>query len=134
MMHARDWISFLVGLILTGFGLFPLLNSFGIGPVWFDLSASGIGVPIEYFAYIVAAMGLYLLMNSFIEITNSNKVGWISFFIAIAVLAIGMLKLLEGFGYVGSWAEFPWLSPMIYYIIFTVEGLFLMVAAFAMEL
>ncbi|NOZ81033.1 MAG: hypothetical protein GXP63_05145 [DPANN group archaeon] len=131
MMHPRDWISFLIGSILAGLGLFPLLNSFNVGPAWFALDNV---VPFTIFAYIAAGMGLYLLMNSFIEITNSNKVGWISFLIALAVLAIGLLKLLADFNFVGAWADFPWLSETVYYIIFTLEGLFLMVAGFAMEL
>jgi hypothetical protein len=84
--------------------------------------------------WIVAGAGLYLAVNSVIEITNSNIVGWWSFGVATAVLIIGLLPLLHTFGIGPDWFAFKWLGRTIYNVIFIVEGFFLMVATFAMEL
>ena len=124
MMQMRDWISGLVGLIIFLLGLLPM-----IGYLTFlnDLTPS-------LLIWIVAGAGFYLAINSIIEITNSNIVGWWSFGVAIAVLIIGLLPLLHSFGIGPAWFEFNWLNRKAYDVIFIVEGFFLMIATFAMEL
>ncbi|MBN1157043.1 hypothetical protein JXA85_05470 [Candidatus Woesearchaeota archaeon] len=129
MMEGRDWLSMFVGIILAAFGAMPLLAR----PIpsltkmaRFTEGASGI------FIYIVAIMGFYLMINSIIEITNSNSIGGFSFLVALVFFAIGVLQLLQTYGVI-SFFKLS-ISPMIYYIIFVIEGLFLMIAAFAMEL
>ena len=130
MLTLKDWVSFLVGAVIGAFGLLPILNRVNIGPSWFALEF----LPIALFSYIVAGAGFYLMIESIIEITNSNAVGWISFLVAVVVLAIGILPTLSKFGVGPSWFAFAWLSPFIYHIIFVIEGLFLMIAMFAMEM
>ena len=124
MMQTRDWISGLVGLIIFLLGLLPM-----IGYLTFlnDLAPS-------LLIWIVAGAGFYLALNSIIEITNSNIVGWWSFGVAIAVLIIGLLPLLHSFGIGPAWFEFNWLNRKAYDVIFIIEGFFLMIATFAMEL
>ena len=124
MMQARDWVSGLIGAVIFLLGLFPLLGKFEF------LN----NLPVSLLTWIVAGAGLYLAMNSIIEITNSNVVGWWSFIIAIVVLVIGLLPLLHGFGIRPAWFEFSWLNRTVYNIIFLLEGFFLMIATFAMEL
>lgn len=130
MLSAKDWVSFLVGAVIAAFGLLPILNRINVGPSWFALEF----LPIAVFSYIVAGAGFYLMIESVIEITNSNAVGWVSFIIAAVVLVIGILPALARFGIGPGWFSFPWLSPFVYQIIFIVEGLFLMIAMFAMEM
>jgi len=130
MLTLKDWISFLVGALISLLGLLPILNRLNIGPSWFGLNFP----PAAVFSFIVAGAGFYLLIESVIEITNSNVVGWISFLVASAVLIIGLLPTLARFGIGPSWFAFPWLSPLFYHIIFVVEGFFLMIAMFAMEM
>ncbi len=91
-------------------------------------------LPVSLLTWIVAGAGLYLAMNSIIEITNSNIVGWWSFGIAGAALIIGLFPLLHSFHIGPAWFEFKWLTVTAYHIIFVVEGVFLMIATFAMEL
>jgi hypothetical protein len=74
------------------------------------------------------------MINSVIEITNSNAVGWISFLIAVIVMAAGILQSLYNFSIGPSWFALGFIKETIYYIIFTIEGIFLMIATFAMEL
>ena len=123
-MQMRDWISGLLGAIIFLLGLLPLIGKFTFLN---DLSATLV-------IWIVAIAGLYLAVNSVIEITNSNIVGWWSFGIAVAALIIGLFPLLHSFGIGASWFEFRWLSRTFYNIIFVIEGIFLMIATFAMEL
>ncbi len=130
MMQAKDWLSAIVGLIIGAFGLLPFLNSIGKGPEWFALS----WLPVGIFAYIVAAAGFYLVINSFIEITMSNVIGWFSFGIAGLITATGILKILGQRGIVSGFLAIGWLSPMFYYFIFMILGLFLIIASVAMEL
>jgi hypothetical protein len=130
MLTAKDWLSFLIGAVVGALGLLPILNRINVGPGWFALNF----LPLTLFSYIVAAAGFYLMVESVIEITNSNAVGWISFLVASVVLTIGILPTLSRFGIGPAWFSFPWLSPLVYHILFVIEGLFLMVAMFAMEM
>lgn len=131
MMEAKDRLSFIIGLILAAAGILPLLHNFiKTVPSWFALEF----LPVSIFAYVAAAAGFYLMVNSVIEITNSNAIGWFSFLIAMLFLAVGLLKTLYGFDIGPGWFEMGFITPIIYYIIFTVEGLFLMIACFAMEM
>lgn len=120
MMEMKDWISGLVGVIVLCLGLMPLLNGMGIGPTWFNFS-----LPIKLLGWIAVAAGFYLIINSFIEITNSNIVGWVSFFAAAVITVLGLLQLLE---------RISFLSETMFQIMFIIEGLFLMIATFAMEM
>jgi hypothetical protein len=130
MMEAKDWISGLVGALVAGLGALPLLNKFGTGPAWFALDF----LPVTLFVYLVAGIGFYLMINSFIEITNSNRIGWTSFLIAIVCLAIGVLQALGRFGIGPEWFELSFINQTMYSVIFVVEGFFLMIATFAMEI
>ena len=124
MMQMRDWISGAIGAVIFLLGFLPLWYKFA----FFD------NLPVSLLTWIVAGAGLYLAVNSIIEITNSNIIGWWSFGVAIAVLVIGLFPLLHSFGIGPSWFEFNWLNRSAYNIIFIVEGIFLMIATFAMEL
>ena len=114
MIEAKDWISLLIGMILTAAGALPLLSKFGIGPSWFALSWP----PLQFAAYVVAVAGFYLMIESVIEITNSNAIGWISFLIAVVLMAAGVLQVLNKFGIGPGWFELPFIKDMIYHIIF----------------
>jgi len=130
MFTTKDFISGIVGILLTFMGLFPLLSSFGIGPEWFALHF----LPVQLFAYIVAGAGFFLAADSIREILNNNHIGIWSFGVAVIVLIIGLFPLLNSFGIGPEWFLFPWITQQIYYIIFIVEGVFLFIAAFAMEM
>lgn len=120
MMEVKDWISGLVGAVILCLGLFPLLNSYGVGPGWFAFN-----LPVKILSWIVVIGGFYLIINSFIEITNSNVVGWISFLIAAVITVLGVLQVI---------GKISWISGMVFNIIFIILGLFLMIATFAMEM
>ena len=84
--------------------------------------------------YILAIAGFYLLIESIMEISNSNSAGTISFLIGSIIMILGLLPVLHGFGIGPEWFSMGFISnPWIYRIIFMVEGIFLMIATFAME-
>ena len=91
-------------------------------------------LPSTLLVWIIALGGMYLAVNSVVEITNSNVLGWWSFGVAVAVLIVGLLPILHGFGVGPAWFEFKWLGRTVYNILFMIEGVFLMIATFAMEL
>ncbi len=121
MMQIKDWISFFVGAVVFLLGFLSLFRKMNI-------------LPVSVFAYIAAVAGFYLMVESVIEITNSNIIGWWSFIIACIVLVIGVPPMLNSFGVGPAWFAFPWLSQTIYHIVFMIEGVLLMIACFAMEL
>lgn len=122
MMQMRDWIIGLIGLATGAVGLLSLLK---ILP--FDLSRS-------ILVWIAAISGFILLYASIVEITNSNVMGTISIIAAGITLIVSVLPLLNSFGWLGSWAEFKLLTESFYKIFLVIEGIFLMIATFAMEL
>lgn len=130
MMEAKDWLSGIVGVIVFALGLMPLLEQFGVlgTNVAGLLTGASAAIP-----YILAILGFYLAIESIIELTNSNHIGWMSFFIGAAIMLIGLLPALASFGIGPGLFGFE-LPQTVYYVIFIVEGLFLMIAMFAMEL
>ena len=131
MMETKDFASGFVGFLLAALGAMPLLSKMGVGPGWFAFK----DLPIVNIAsYIIAIAGFYLMVNSVIEITNSNSVGWFSFMVAVGVMAAGILQVLFKFHIGPSWFELDVIKDTFYYVIFLVEGIFLMIAMFAMEL
>ncbi|MBU0627879.1 MAG: hypothetical protein KKC75_01710 [Nanoarchaeota archaeon] len=120
MMEMKDWVSGMVGFLVLCIGLLPMLNKMGIGPSWFNFS-----LPIVLLSWIIVAAGFYLIINSFIEITNSNIVGWASFAVAAVITTIGLLQAL---------GRISWISGNVFNALFIVVGLFLMLATFAMEM
>ncbi len=130
MMEFKDWMSFFAGAAMIALGGLPLLhNIIPNAPNTFALS----WFPITLFTYILAGAGLYLLIDAIIEITNSNSVGWMTFLLGIVFLIIGLFPILNTVGIIGFSLPFA-LSPMAYYIMFVIEGIFLCIATFAMEL
>ncbi|MBI2102182.1 hypothetical protein HYT53_06240 [Candidatus Woesearchaeota archaeon] len=124
MMQARDWVSFFAGLAVGLLGLLPMLGYFTFLN---DLKVSVV-------VWIVAVAALYLVWNSIIEITNSNIIGTFSIAIAGIALLSGLLPVLHSFGIGWGWFELKWLPGTVYNFILIIEGAFLMVATFAMEL
>ncbi|MDA1196812.1 MAG: hypothetical protein O2779_02520 [Nanoarchaeota archaeon] len=129
LMDMKDWISGAVGTLILLLGALPLISTFGVGPEWFAFN-----FPVALLSWVVAVGGFYLIINSVIEITNSNIVGWISFGTAAVFTTIGVLKVLGQFGKVSGFFAMDFVSGIIFNVIFIILGCFLMVATFAMEM
>jgi len=131
MFRGRDYISGVIGLVLFIFGLVPILESFNV----LNFGITGILASTWFAAaipFVLAILGLYLAIESVEELFNSNSIGWISFIIGAIVLVVGLLLSLKAFG-IGPGLFGLVISPIIYSIIFLIEGAFLMIAMFMME-
>lgn len=122
MMQMRDWIIGAIGVVIGAIGLLSLIK---ILP--FELSKTAL-------VWIAAVAGFVLLYAAIVEITNSNVMGTVSIIIAGIVLVVSLLPALYSMGLLGSWAAFGWVSETIYKLVLIVEGIFLAIATFAMEL
>ncbi|MEK6886923.1 MAG: hypothetical protein AABW88_03755 [Nanoarchaeota archaeon] len=132
MMEPKDWFSGLVGIIVFAVGLIPLLEQFNVVN-WGISEFLSAGPFMSAVPFILAVLGFYLAIESIIELTNSNHIGWLSFFVGVVIMAIGILSALQSFG-IGPGLFGLDLPVLVYNIIFIIEGLFLMIAMFAMEL
>ncbi len=122
MMQMRDWIIGAIGILIGAFGLLSL-----IGIMFSDVSKTAL-------VWIAALAGFVLLYAAIIEITNSNVLGTVSLIVAGIALVISLLPALNSLGWLGSWAAFSWIGETIYKLVLIVEGIFLAIATFAMEL
>ena len=129
MMEPSDWIAGLVGAVVFCLGLFPLLGAMGKGPAWFAFQ-----LPVALLAWVVMIGGFYLVINSLVEITNSNPIGWISGLVALLVTITGILNVLGRAGKVTGFLAMGWIPSALYNIIFIILGFFLMIATFARKL
>ncbi|MBU0979345.1 MAG: hypothetical protein KJ709_00940 [Nanoarchaeota archaeon] len=127
---AKDIVSFAAGAVLTVLGLFPLLFKAGVGPKFFELKFFS----LELFSFILAIGGLMLIVNSVHEILQANPVGKISMVIAIVLFTIGFFQVLSRFNIGPAFFELSFINHTIYYILFIIEGVFLMIASVAMEI
>lgn len=137
MMDAKDWISFFIGIIITALGLIPLLETYTALQLGFSAFLSQ-GWFMSAIPFIVAIAGFYLLVESVREIANSSSIGWMSFWIGAAIMIVGAMPVLANFGIGPAWFALPFLSGeaglLIYRLLFIVEGIFLTIATFAMEI
>lgn len=122
MMQMRDWIIGAIGIIIGALGLLSLLK---ILP--FSLSRSAL-------VWIAAIGGIILLYAAIIEITNSNIMGTVSLVVGGIALILSLLPALHGINILGNWAAFSWVGETFYKLILVIEGVFLAMATFAMEL
>ena len=81
------WV--LLGIVIFCAGLFPILNKFGKGPEWYAFQ-----LPVSLLAWVLTIGGFYLIIDSIIEITNSNIIGGVSAIVAIIITATGVLNVL----------------------------------------
>ena len=127
MLHdAKHWISLVVGLLVLALGLVPLLFGFGLLP--FSLPEFLTTLIASVAAYLIAGFGLYLLIDGFLE---DYTIRIVSVVVALLVIVVGIVQILFSFGIFGF--SIPFFNDLFYNIIFTIEGIFLIIASFAMQ-
>ncbi len=121
----KGWLSALGGLFFVVLGGLPLLQglniiSFGLP----DFMATLLGKVIPF---ILAAGALWLVVDSLME---DDTLRVISLITGILILAAGILTALSQFRVVAF--ALPFLTPVVFNVLFVVLGFFLLIAAFAM--
>lgn len=120
----KNWSAIIIGFLLMALGILPLLQKYKI-IAWAGFLTGGWLMTIA--PYLLAAGGIYLLIDSFME-DDSMRI--ISIIVSLLVIAVGVINVLSAFKIIGF--SIPFVGPMLYYTLFIVEGLFLVIAAFAM--
>ena len=123
MHKALHISSFVLGAFLFAFGLLPLIGkSSYLGPLASSLS----GVVLSY---ILAFGGLFIIFDSFFEFTFHAHVALTVMLSGLVVFAIGLIVVLHSMKVLAF--TIP-VSPLLFNILFIIEGLLLMVSAFIM--
>ena len=125
----RSAFSFIIGIILLIVGLVPLLNQWGI--LGFQLpefvnTLLGTGI-----IYILAFVGLFTIIDGFMEGGFTEPWGLISIVIGLIVLVLGIIPLLASFGVISF--SIPFLTLTVYKVIFSIEGIVAIIGAFAQQ-
>jgi hypothetical protein len=118
----RDTISFFAGLIIVVFGAIGVLNLLGklniLGAVFKSL-------PLNIVIWLVAAAGMYVVIDGFIE-PPQHSLHWFLIVAGIVLLVVGLIPILNLFKVISF--SIPLLhNLLVYYIIITLEGLLLVI-------
>ncbi len=123
----KGWVALLVGLLVTAIGLVPLLGIFGILPSLLPKTILNLipGIAI----WLIPAIAILLLIDSIAWEDDAPRV--ISTIVAIVFLAVGIVEILHKFSMISFGV--PFITDTIYYVLFVLEGVFLVLATFWME-
>ena len=124
----KGWISLILGLILMVIGVIPLLATLKViasNPIAIVTNVLGLNI----LQYIVAIAGIVLIVDAFMEM---DAIRAISLIVGIIIVALGTVPVLSSFGVIPAVGFLSFLTATVYHAIFVIEGLFLVIAAFAM--
>lgn len=124
----KNWSALIIGLLLMALGIIPMLQQFKI-ITWATFLTGNWLITIA--PYLLAAGGIYLLIDSFME---DDTMRIVSILVSLVVIAVGVIDVLNKFKIIGFGIPFleGSLGTIIYLSLFILEGLFLFIAAFAM--
>jgi len=126
--RARDTVSFFVGLILAAYGLIPIL--FAMKIIKFNLPGFLLNLPVTVMVWVVAAVGLYVLIDGVIE-PPMHIFHWLLIIGGVIFMVIGLIPILYSFKVV------PFTLPIKDIIVFqgivAAEGLMLAIAGLTMH-
>ncbi|MFH1649882.1 MAG: hypothetical protein ABIA93_05000 [Candidatus Woesearchaeota archaeon] len=126
--EGKGWAALIVGILTLALGAIPFLHRFNV--ISWDLPTFLQNAIGAFGIYIIAAIGFYLLIDAFMEFTHSTD-KHITIAVALIVIAAGIISALHQFGVIGF--AVPFLSYIVYNILFVIEGILLFIAAFAMK-
>ena len=116
-----------VGILMITLGAIPLLNAFGV--IAFALPGFISNVVGMLALYLIAGFGFWLLIDGFME---DSHIRTITIVVALIVIALGIIPLLGSFGIIQEVAFLSFvLNPMVFNVIFVIEGILLLIAAWA---
>jgi len=122
MFDERSWIPLIAGIIMLAVGGIPLLAELGIITWSIAFLATTIG---KIGSYLLAGGALFLIIDSFIEDITEPK-GIITMIVGLLLLTTGILSIIG----IATPILSKILVPMVYYILFTIEGIMLFIGAF----
>jgi hypothetical protein len=120
-------ISILIGIPVLALGLIPLLNHWGA--IGFNLPAFIVNLIPTIAIWALPALALFLFIDS---IDEDDTIKHVTIVLAIAFFALGVIEILHTFGVIGFGVPFLG-NPVVAKILLSLEGLFLIIATFAMN-
>lgn len=117
----KSLISFILGIIIGGLGLIPILNNLNI------LSWSIPDLPETVLLILLIVGGAYLMIDGFMGVAMIPMLGWISIFGGVATAIIALMKLLGKYATVLVFLEGTFLN-----VIFLLVGFLLFIGSFLM--
>jgi len=124
----RSIPSLLVGLILLFLGIVPLLSQFKI--IGFGLPGFLTGIVPQIAIYVIAFGALYMIIDAFLEGIDEPN-GVITLIVGAIIFVVGIINVLNNFNVLSF--KIPFLTGMVYNVLFVIEGLFLAIGAFFMQ-
>jgi hypothetical protein len=120
----KSFTSLIFAIVMLVLGIVPLLNYFNLISWNINFMLTPLGA---FLTYVLAAGALFLIIDSFMEGLDEPQ-GRLAFFVGILLLIIGLLPVI------GIMIPFVSgiLTPMVYYFLFTIEGIFLLIDSFLM--
>tara|TARA_Y100000294_G_scaffold136039_2_gene128853 strand:+ start:2641 stop:3006 length:366 start_codon:yes stop_codon:yes gene_type:complete len=115
---ARKNIGLVLGIIIFVIGLLGVLS--GINILKFQIPLT-----IDILAWILAVGGVYLIIES---ITEFGARRGAALLVAFIVLAVALMPILNQLGFIAF--SIPGINLLVYHILLTVEGIFLIINAF----
>jgi len=121
----KSWLSLLFAVIMLVLGGIPLLVHFGI----LALNISFLtGTIVKFASFVIAGGALFLIIDSFMEGLDEPN-GVFTIIIGLVLLVLGILPIIGiTIPFIGSI-----LTPIVYYFIFTIEGILLFIGTFFMD-
>ena len=118
-------ISFFAGILLLALGIIPLLSTWGV--LSFTLPSFILNILPGVAIWVLPILAFLL----FVDATDEDGgIKAITIIVGLVFLALGIIQILSNFNVIGF--SIP-LGATVYQILLAVEGLFLFLAAFAMD-
>jgi len=124
--EAKGWWSVIIGILIIVLGLIPFLNKFNV--IGFNLPTFLQNAIGAFGIYIIAAVGIYLLIDGFME---DDTIKAITLIVAALLVIAGVMSALFQFGVIGF--AIPFLTYTVFNVIFVIEGILLIIAGAAMD-
>ena len=115
---ARKNIGLVLGIVIVVIGLLGFLS--GINVIKFNIPLT-----VNVIAWILALGGIYLIIESFTEYGMRRVLALI---VAIVVLVIASVPILNQLGLITF--AIPGITLLVYHLLLTVEGIFLIINSF----
>jgi hypothetical protein len=127
--EGKSWIAIIVGFFFLALGGIPLMNKLGwLGFNFPEFVLKNLDV-IAVWA--IAGGALILFFDAALWEGFSDAIQAITIIVAIIFLGAGVVQILSHFGVIGF--SIPFLKGVVTQALLIVEGLFLVIAAFAMD-
>lgn len=117
--------SIFIGIIVAAIGIIPLLAGWGVLP--FDLPDFIVKLIPAVALWLIPVLAFFLFMDA---VDEDGGIKGITIILGLVFLVLGVIQILNRFNVIGFGLP---LGDTVYQILLAIEGLFLIIATFAMD-